>query len=185
MGCAADRPTRPRGNGANSPRNVSGHVSAEIMRTKQTDKKTPPSGGECRRAAASDRDQSRRGVRLRTTHHRRPQDQEERAHRRAHAHPAPQPRHPHRRGPPHPAPLHRRLRRGDRSRRSERARKLLRKGADLIVANDVKDPSIGFDSDQNEVLVIAASDGSATRIAKSAKSEIANRLLDVIVARLQ
>ncbi len=63
--------------------------------------------------------------------------------------------------------------------------KLLRKGADLIVANDVKDPSIGFDSDQNEVLVIAASDGSATRIAKSAKSEIANRLLDVIVARLQ
>jgi phosphopantothenoylcysteine decarboxylase/phosphopantothenate--cysteine ligase len=63
--------------------------------------------------------------------------------------------------------------------------KLLRKGADLIVANDVKDPSIGFDSDQNEVLVIAASDGSATRIAKSAKSEIANRLLDVIVARMK
>jgi phosphopantothenoylcysteine decarboxylase / phosphopantothenate---cysteine ligase len=62
--------------------------------------------------------------------------------------------------------------------------KLHRKGADLIVANDVKDASIGFDSDQNEVLVIAASDGSATRIAKSAKSEIANRLLDVIVARL-
>jgi phosphopantothenoylcysteine decarboxylase/phosphopantothenate--cysteine ligase len=63
--------------------------------------------------------------------------------------------------------------------------KLLRKGADLIVANDVKDPSIGFDSDQNEVLVIAASDGSATRIAKSAKSEIANRLLDVIVGRMK
>jgi phosphopantothenoylcysteine decarboxylase/phosphopantothenate--cysteine ligase len=63
--------------------------------------------------------------------------------------------------------------------------KLHRKGADLIVANDVKDASIGFDSDQNEVLVIAASDGSATRIAKSAKSEIANRLLDVIVGRLQ
>jgi phosphopantothenoylcysteine decarboxylase/phosphopantothenate--cysteine ligase len=63
--------------------------------------------------------------------------------------------------------------------------KLLRKGADLIVANDVKDASIGFDSDQNEVLVIAASDGSATRIAKSAKSEIANRLLDVIVARMK
>ncbi|HYC60181.1 MAG TPA: bifunctional phosphopantothenoylcysteine decarboxylase/phosphopantothenate--cysteine ligase CoaBC [Thermoanaerobaculia bacterium] len=62
--------------------------------------------------------------------------------------------------------------------------KLHRKGADLIVANDVKDASIGFDSDQNEVLVIAAADGSATRIAKSAKREIANRLLDVIVARL-
>lgn len=63
--------------------------------------------------------------------------------------------------------------------------KLHRKGADLIVANDVKDATIGFDSDQNEVLVIAASDGSATRIAKSAKSEIANRLLDVILARLK
>jgi phosphopantothenoylcysteine decarboxylase/phosphopantothenate--cysteine ligase len=62
--------------------------------------------------------------------------------------------------------------------------KLHRKGADLIVANDVKDASIGFDSDQNEVLVIAASDGSATRIKKSAKREIANRLLDVILARL-
>lgn len=62
--------------------------------------------------------------------------------------------------------------------------KLHRKGADLIVANDVKDASIGFDSDQNEVMVIAASDGSATRIPKSAKREIANRLLDVIVARL-
>lgn len=62
--------------------------------------------------------------------------------------------------------------------------KLHRKGADLIVANDVKDATIGFDSDQNEVLIIAASDGSATRIAKSAKGEIANRLLDVIVQRL-
>jgi phosphopantothenoylcysteine decarboxylase/phosphopantothenate--cysteine ligase len=62
--------------------------------------------------------------------------------------------------------------------------KLHRKGADLIVANDVRDASIGFDSDQNEVLVIAASDGSATRIKKSAKREIANRLLDVILARL-
>ena len=63
--------------------------------------------------------------------------------------------------------------------------KLHRKGADLIVANDVKDATIGFDSDQNEVLIIAASDGSATRVAKSAKREVANRLLDVIVARLK
>jgi phosphopantothenoylcysteine decarboxylase/phosphopantothenate--cysteine ligase len=62
--------------------------------------------------------------------------------------------------------------------------KLHRKGADLIVANDVKDASIGFDSDQNEVLIIAASDGSATRVAKSAKNEVANRLLDAIVQRL-
>lgn len=61
--------------------------------------------------------------------------------------------------------------------------KLHRKGADLIVANDVADKTIGFDSDQNEVLVIAR-DGSVTRIAKTAKIGIANRLLDVVAARL-
>jgi phosphopantothenoylcysteine decarboxylase / phosphopantothenate---cysteine ligase len=61
--------------------------------------------------------------------------------------------------------------------------KLQRKGADLIVANDVADPSIGFDSEQNEVLVIGR-DGSTTRIAKAAKSVVANRLLDLILARL-
>ncbi len=60
--------------------------------------------------------------------------------------------------------------------------KLQRKGADLIVANDVADASIGFDSDQNEVMVIAR-DGSVTRIAKAAKHVIADRLLDLIVSR--
>jgi phosphopantothenoylcysteine decarboxylase/phosphopantothenate--cysteine ligase len=62
--------------------------------------------------------------------------------------------------------------------------KLQRKGADLIVANDVADGSIGFDSDQNEVIVIA-SDGSITRIARAPKLVVANRLLDVVLARLQ
>lgn len=61
--------------------------------------------------------------------------------------------------------------------------KLQRKGADLIVANDVADATIGFDSDQNEVLVIAR-DGSSTRITKADKSVIANRILDAIVARM-
>ncbi|HEX2060809.1 MAG TPA: bifunctional phosphopantothenoylcysteine decarboxylase/phosphopantothenate--cysteine ligase CoaBC [Thermoanaerobaculia bacterium] len=61
--------------------------------------------------------------------------------------------------------------------------KLQRKGADLIVANDVADASIGFDSDQNEVLVIAA-DGAITRLAKAPKHVIAERLLDLVVARL-
>src|SRR5205823_186185 len=46
--------------------------------------------------------------------------------------------------------------------------KLQSKKADLIVANDVSDPSIGFDSDQNEVLVISR-DGQTTKIAKAAK----------------
>jgi len=61
--------------------------------------------------------------------------------------------------------------------------KLQRKGADLIVANNVADASIGFDSEHNEVLVIGA-DGSSTRIAKASKSAIANRVLDLIVERL-
>lgn len=62
--------------------------------------------------------------------------------------------------------------------------KLQRKGADLIVANDVADMSIGFDSDQNEVLVIGR-EGAVVRIEKAAKAVIANRLLDVIVQRLK
>ncbi|HYI09689.1 MAG TPA: bifunctional phosphopantothenoylcysteine decarboxylase/phosphopantothenate--cysteine ligase CoaBC [Thermoanaerobaculia bacterium] len=62
--------------------------------------------------------------------------------------------------------------------------KLVRKGADLIVANDVADASIGFDSDQNEVMVIAA-DGSLTRIGRAPKNVIADRLLDLVVARVK
>lgn len=61
--------------------------------------------------------------------------------------------------------------------------KLARKGADLIVANDVADRSIGFDADQNEVLVIAR-DGAVVRLEKAAKTVIANRLLDLILQRM-
>lgn len=61
--------------------------------------------------------------------------------------------------------------------------KLMRKNADLIVANDVADPSIGFDSDQNEVLVIAR-DGKSTKIARAPKLAIANRILDLVVEHL-
>ncbi|HSP17813.1 MAG TPA: hypothetical protein VLV78_23915 [Thermoanaerobaculia bacterium] len=41
--------------------------------------------------------------------------------------------------------------------------------ADLIVANDVSDASIGFDSDQNQVLVISR-DGATVRLEKSAEA---------------
>jgi phosphopantothenoylcysteine decarboxylase/phosphopantothenate--cysteine ligase len=61
--------------------------------------------------------------------------------------------------------------------------KLSRKDADLIVANDVGDVSIGFDSDQNEVLVIAR-DGTTTKIERAPKIVIANRILDLVVERL-
>ena len=61
--------------------------------------------------------------------------------------------------------------------------KLRRKGADLIVANDVADATIGFDSNENEVLVIGR-DGATTRIQRASKLAIANRILDAVVARL-
>ncbi|MGZ5477911.1 MAG: bifunctional phosphopantothenoylcysteine decarboxylase/phosphopantothenate--cysteine ligase CoaBC [Thermoanaerobaculia bacterium] len=61
--------------------------------------------------------------------------------------------------------------------------KLAKKNADLIVANDVSDESIGFDSDQNEVLVIAR-DGSTTRLGKASKLVIANQILDLVVRQM-
>jgi phosphopantothenoylcysteine decarboxylase/phosphopantothenate--cysteine ligase len=61
--------------------------------------------------------------------------------------------------------------------------KLVRKNADLIVANDVSDTSIGFDSDQNAVTIIAR-DGSSTNIERAPKIVVANRILDLIVERL-
>jgi len=61
--------------------------------------------------------------------------------------------------------------------------KLLRKNADLIVANDVADSAIGFDSDQNEVLVIGR-DGSSTKLERAPKIVIANRILDLVLERL-
>ncbi|HUP44399.1 MAG TPA: bifunctional phosphopantothenoylcysteine decarboxylase/phosphopantothenate--cysteine ligase CoaBC [Thermoanaerobaculia bacterium] len=61
--------------------------------------------------------------------------------------------------------------------------KLQRKGADLIVANDVSDRAIGFDSEENEVLILS-NDGSETRIARAPKLVIADRILDAVVQRL-
>jgi phosphopantothenoylcysteine decarboxylase / phosphopantothenate---cysteine ligase len=61
--------------------------------------------------------------------------------------------------------------------------KLQRKDADLIVANDVSDSAIGFDSEENEVLIIGR-DGQSSRLAKAPKFVIANRILDVVVKRL-
>jgi phosphopantothenoylcysteine decarboxylase / phosphopantothenate---cysteine ligase len=62
------------------------------------------------------------------------------------------------------------------------AEKLRRKNADLIVANDVGDPSIGFDVDHNQVTVIARS-GEVTRMERAPKRVIADQLLDLIAQR--
>lgn len=68
---------------------------------------------------------------------------------------------------------------GGNTQRDARA-KLGRKGVDMIVLNDVSDPSIGFDSEQNEVtLVLRAGDEHLDR---APKMRIAHLILDRIVA---
>jgi phosphopantothenoylcysteine decarboxylase/phosphopantothenate--cysteine ligase len=58
--------------------------------------------------------------------------------------------------------------------------KLARKGADLIVLNDVSDPAIGFESGENEVTLIAA-DGE-TPVPRASKDEIAEAILERVDA---
>ena len=66
----------------------------------------------------------------------------------------------------------------------ERAReKLGNKRADLIVFNDVGRDDIGFDSAENEV-VLVSSDGER-RIEKAAKERIAAVILDEVAVRLE
>ncbi len=65
----------------------------------------------------------------------------------------------------------------------ERARgKLRRKGADMIVLNDVSNPEIGFESDRNAVTLISA--GGETEVPIASKDDVAEAILDE-VARLR
>lgn len=61
--------------------------------------------------------------------------------------------------------------------------KLRRKGADLLVANDVSEPGSGFGSETNRVAILAA-DGSRQDLPLLPKREVAERLLDRVVALL-
>ena len=61
----------------------------------------------------------------------------------------------------------------------ERAReKLVRKKADLIVLNDVSDPTIGFESEDNAITLIDAA--SEEHIAKASKDVIADHILNKV-----
>jgi phosphopantothenoylcysteine decarboxylase/phosphopantothenate--cysteine ligase len=61
----------------------------------------------------------------------------------------------------------------------ERARgKLRRKGADLIVLNDVSDPEIGFESERNAVTLIGA--GGETEVPIASKDAVAEAILDEV-----
>jgi phosphopantothenoylcysteine decarboxylase/phosphopantothenate--cysteine ligase len=60
--------------------------------------------------------------------------------------------------------------------------KRVRKGMDMIVVNDVSDPTIGFNSDQNRVTVIW--DGGELQLDQCPKDAVARALLHVIAERL-
>ncbi len=60
------------------------------------------------------------------------------------------------------------------------AEKLARKGVDLMVANDVSAPEVGFDHDTNQVMVLSAA-GVEQDVALSDKRAVADAVLDVVV----
>ena len=61
--------------------------------------------------------------------------------------------------------------------------KLRRKGADLLVANDVSEPGSGFGTDTNRVVILGA-DGTRDDLPLLSKREVADRLLDRVAALL-
>lgn len=61
--------------------------------------------------------------------------------------------------------------------------KLERKGADLLVVNDVGDPRAGFEVDTNQVVILDR-DGARTEVALTSKAEVARRVIDAVVARI-
>jgi phosphopantothenoylcysteine decarboxylase/phosphopantothenate--cysteine ligase len=58
--------------------------------------------------------------------------------------------------------------------------KLERKGLDAVVLNDVSDPSIGFDSAENEVVIVTAE--GERHVPKAAKADVAGAILDMVLS---
>jgi phosphopantothenoylcysteine decarboxylase / phosphopantothenate---cysteine ligase len=63
--------------------------------------------------------------------------------------------------------------------RGHAADKLRRKGVDLIVANDVSAPGVGFEHDTNAVVILAA-DGMSHEVSLTDKRAIARAILDAL-----
>jgi len=61
--------------------------------------------------------------------------------------------------------------------------KLARKGADLLVVNDVGDPRSGFEVDTNQVVILDR-DGARTEVPLTSKAEVARHVIDAVVARI-
>ncbi len=59
--------------------------------------------------------------------------------------------------------------------------KLRKKRADMIVANDVSDPTIGFDVNENEVVVLTR-EGERHKFPRQSKDKVAHQLLDLVAA---
>lgn len=57
--------------------------------------------------------------------------------------------------------------------------KLARKGCDLIIANDVSKPGIGFDSDQNEVVLVFPD--HSEKLPLATKHDLAHQLVQVLL----
>jgi phosphopantothenoylcysteine decarboxylase/phosphopantothenate--cysteine ligase len=68
---------------------------------------------------------------------------------------------------------------GEGARAYARA-KLDRKRLDAVVLNDVSDPSIGFDSPENEVVVVTAERDE--HVPKAAKADVAGAILDMVLS---
>ncbi len=62
--------------------------------------------------------------------------------------------------------------------------KLLRKGADFLVGNDVSAPGVGFAHDTNAVTILG-DDGSTMEVTLRGKDEIARAVFDVVGQKLQ
>ena len=61
-------------------------------------------------------------------------------------------------------------------------KKLIAKGLDLVVLNDVFDPSVGFESDDNAVTIIDIN-GIVAKVERALKQAIAKEILSIIASR--
>ncbi|OOH80336.1 phosphopantothenoylcysteine decarboxylase, partial [Leptospirillum ferriphilum] len=57
--------------------------------------------------------------------------------------------------------------------------KLRKKGADMLLANDISRPDIGFSSDENEITLFYP-DGTSLPLGKHSKTVLSNKILDEI-----
>mgnify|MGYP000503452828 CR=1 FL=1 len=57
--------------------------------------------------------------------------------------------------------------------------KLNKKNLDMIIANDVSNPSIGFNSEQNEVYVIT--ENEQIKLEQQSKNQLSGKIVNLII----